>query len=445
MSDRKMFINTEKELLIKNLFYSAQDKKLFKMFDKQLAQQRFTNISILSSNENILNLSAISITINDLRNIVTKFLNTKKTATIFSGRSLYELVKFSNLSSQKINNSLSCQKISSLCNKLSDVSHETTHISFDFMILHIACNLITKISDADHKKELILLKKEVCHNLVAKKYLPEEKNKPNTYLCWIDMLLNLTISGDLSIDNYIAICNKIIALVYFYPDILWKISSASSYLLQISYFCDATCLRNFRRRILNSASTTNSNCEINEQKISNLLIQTLSNSNICKEDYYCLFANMLCFSQNNLEDKLYCLKIFHYLFYRHTIKNIFSYRHIRENLLNTLFKIIDNNDNTETDESSFLFLCKLLTDKENFESHFNNLYNAALFILKRIGNNPANTTPQKFYKYCNILDYLAKRNKLYTNVCLPEILANSNHQTKLIKKHLKTLTFKYSV
>ena len=124
MSDRKMFINTEKELLLKNLFYSAQDKKLFKMFDKQLAQQRFTNISILSSNENILNLSAISITINDLRNIVTKFLNTKKTATIFSGRSLYELVKFSNLSSQKINNSLSCQKISSLCNKLSDVSHE---------------------------------------------------------------------------------------------------------------------------------------------------------------------------------------------------------------------------------------------------------------------------------------------------------------------------------
>lgn len=445
MSDKEKIIDIEKELLLKNLFYSTQDKRLFKIFDKQLTQQRFTNVSLLSTNENILKLSAVNTTIKDLRDIITKFLNIKKISNIYSNRSLFELVKFSNLSSQKINSSLSSQKILPLCNKLSDVSHETTHISYDFMILHIVCNLIIKLSDANYKKNLNLLKKEICHNLITKIYLPEEKNKPNTYLCWIDMLLNLTISGDLSIDNYMAICNKIVSLTCFNSDILWKISSATSYLLQISYFCDATCLRNFRRNILNKASSENLIYGNDKQKISNLLIQILSKDAIIKEDYYCLFANLLDYGQNNSEDKLYCLKIFHYLFYRHTIKNIFSYRHIRESLLNTLFKIIDNNNDTKTTESSFLLLCKLLTDKESFEPHLSDIFNKALLILKKISNNYTATTPQKFYKYCNILDYLAKRNNFKTNIGLPEILANSCHQAKLIKKHLKTITFKYSV
>lgn len=438
-------VDIEKELLLKTLFYSSQDKKLFKIFDKQLTQQRFKNISLLSSNENILNLSAINTTTNELKDIIAKFISINKFSTICSGRSLYGIVKFSNLSSQKINNCLSSQKFLSLCNQLSTITHETKFISYDFMVLHIVCNLIIKITDSSYKKDLVLLKKVVCHNLVKKEYLPEEKNKPNTYLCWVDMLLNLTISNDLSIDNYISVCNKILSLTCFNTDILWKISSATSYLLQISYFCDATCLRNFRRTILNKASSETLIYGNDKQKISNLLIQTLSKNVINKEDYYCLFANLMNFSQNNLENKLYCFKIFHYLFYRHTIKSIFSYRYIRENFLNTLFKIINTNNNIEIAESSFLFLCKLLSDKENFELHLNDLFDKALLLLKKISDNGAVITPQKFYKYCNILEYLVKRNNFKTDVSLSDVLANSYHQTKLIKKHLKYPTFKYSV
>lgn len=438
-------VDIEKELLLKNLFYSSQDKKLFKLFDKQLTQQRFTNISLLSSNENILNLAATKTTTKDLKDIVAKFINIKKVSAIYSGRSLYEIVKFSNLSSQKINNCLSSQKFLPLCNKLSDVSHETKYISYDFMLLHIICNLIIKTSNSSYKKNLILLKKEICHNLTTKEYLLEEKHKPNAYLCWIDMLLNLTICGDLSVDHYITICNKILSLTCFNTDILWKISSATSYLLQISYFCDATCLRTFRRNILNKASSENFAYGNDKQKISTLLIQTLSKNSICKEDYYCLFANLMNFSQISLENKLYCFKIFHYLFYRHTMKNLFSYRHIRENFLNTLFKITDNNDNIEIIENSFLFLCKLLSDKENFELYLNDLFEKALWLLKKISDNYTFITPQKFYKYCNILEYLVKRNNFKTDVSLSDVLANSYHQTKLIKKHLKYPTFKYSV
>ena len=445
MSDREQVLDIEKELLIKNLFQSSQDKKLFKTIDKQLAQQYFNNIVTLSSNENILNLNAANMTTNELNGIINKFINIKNISSVFSGRSIYEVVKFSNLSAQKINKVLSPQKIISICDKLSAVSHETKYISFDFLVLRITDNFLFKITDYASKKALTLLKKETCHNLITKKYQPEEKNKINTYLCWVDSLLNLTIADNLSVDEYITVCNKIIELTPLSSDLLWKISSATSLLLQNPQFFDANNLRNFKRNLQKKATSDSFVNEYNQNKTTDLLVQTLAKNIINKEDYYYLFSNLKSLAENNSNNKLYCLKICHYLFYRHTIKNLFSYRYIRENFLKTLFDILTDDDDIEATEASFLFLCKLLTDKENFEIHFNIVFEKALYLLKKISNTYSIITSQKFYKYCNILDYLAKKNHISSNISLTDILANPYRPIKTIQRHIKSSAFKYSV
>ena len=445
MSDREQVLDIEKELLIKNLFQSSQDKKLFKTLDKQLTQQYFTNVTTLSSNENILNLNAVTTTTSELNSVINKFLNIKNISAVFSGRSIYEIVKLSNLPAQKINKVLSPQKIISICDKLSAVSHETKYISFDFLILRIADNFLFKITDHASKKVLTLLKKETKHNLIAKKYQPEKKNKTNTYLCWVDSILNLTIANTLSADEYITVCNKIINLTSPSSDLLWKMSSSASLLLQNSQFSDANNLRNFKRNLQKRATSDSSVNKYNQKKTTELLIQTLAKSIISKEDCYYLFNNLKVLAENNPSDKLYCLKICHYLFYRHTIKKLFSYRHIRENFLKTLFDIITDDDDIEAAETSFLFLCKLLTDKENFEIHFNIVFEKALYLLKKINNNHSIITPQKFYKYCNILDYLAKKNHIYLDLPLYNSLANSYRSIKTIQRHFKSSAFKYSV
>ena len=445
MSDKKQTNDVEKMLLLKNLFEQNQNKRMFKSLDTKLMQKRFANVVTLSTNENILNLNSQNITIKEIMEIINKFLKIKKISSVFSDRTIYEIVKLSNITSKRLLKSISSEKICLLCSKLSDVSHETKYISFDFLILHIVCNFISKISDVSARNKLITLKKETCDSLIKKDYQKENKNKPTNYLCWIDLLLNLTIARDLSINNYILVSNKICVLTPKNPDVLWKMISSASVLLQVSYFCDNSNLRNFKRNLLKKVDFESENYVYDQSKITELLLKTFAEQTIKKEDYYYLFTSLKSFSKNNTDDKLYCFNLLNYIFYRHTIKSIFSYRHIRENFLKTLFDIIDEDYNIEVNTLSFLFLCKLLIDKENFELYSNDLFNKAICLLKKISDDYNDISPQKFYKYCNILNYLTKWYNVNNTFSLSDVLANAYHQPKLIKKHLKTSTFKYSV
>jgi len=436
--------NVKINLFINDFFCRSQDKKLFKFLDKQIVKQRFYDVSSLSSDENILNLSAACMTNDELITIVKKFIITKNVTTNCSSRSIFEVIKISNLPAARLSRTFSSEQLLSLCDKLLNVSHETNLISYEFMALHIVRNLIIKNVCPQIKKDLCVVKKKICLNLTRKEYIPENKNKPNTYLCWIDTVFNLIMNDDLSADNYMLICNKIINLTNFSTDVLWKISTATALLLQDSRFCDVSSLRNFRRNIQKKALSICSSYTYKQEGITFLLIKTLAKNTINKEDYYHLFAYLKDFSKNNLDDHLYCIRLFYYIFYRQQAKNIFSYRHIRENFLNTLFEIICNNCNTDANTQSFLFLCCLLADKEHFELHKNDIFGNALDLLKKISNDTTNVTSQKFYKYCGLLDYLGRENHIATDY-FADILSNTYRQVKQIEKHLKGTKFKYSV
>ena len=319
MSDKKQTNDVEKMLLLKNLFEQNQNKRMFKSLDTKLMQKRFANVVTLSTNENILNLNSQNITIKEIMEIINKFLKIKKISSVFSDRTIYEIVKLSNITSKRLLKSISSEKICLLCSKLSDVSHETKYISFDFLILHIVCNFISKISDVSARNKLITLKKETCDSLIKKDYQKENKNKPTNYLCWIDLLLNLTIARDLSINNYILVSNKICVLTPKNPDVLWKMISSASVLLQVSYFCDNSNLRNFKRNLLKKVDFESENYVYDQSKITELLLKTFAEQTIKKEDYYYLFTSLKSFSKNNTDDKLYCFNLLNYIFYRSRI------------------------------------------------------------------------------------------------------------------------------
>ena len=73
---------------------------------------------------------------------------------------------------------------------LTDVSHETILISNDFLILRVSDNLIlNNESDKDIVKDFSTLKNSILKKMSSFSYSKESREKENTYLCWIDMIL----------------------------------------------------------------------------------------------------------------------------------------------------------------------------------------------------------------------------------------------------------------
>lgn len=80
-------------------------------------------------------------------------------------------------------------------------------------------------------------------------YSKESREKENTYLCWIDMILQKVIVKELSVTNFIQICEQIFSLTTHTVYLYWKILNSINYLLlQRDYSAHAN-LRKYKTEI----------------------------------------------------------------------------------------------------------------------------------------------------------------------------------------------------
>lgn len=436
MIENKTILAIKKQLLTESFFKERRNKKLFRYLDEQVVKKCFANLCEQSTNENILNIETINLTKNEIIDIIDKFIQQRSFKYLVKKRYIFEIVKISNLPMQKISKIISKNKYMQLGKKLVLASEEIKYISFDFLILRILNNFILKMEDTAVIDYYSTLKKNILKRFMFYQYQHETKEKTSTYLCWVDLLLNATLEKNISAQDFICINKKIIDLTRCNIDLLWKISSSTSYLLQQDSFCDEHDLRNFRREILKKINTDYQFHNFKKNNVIDIMTSVLSKKTTCKEDFYQLFDAIKLFSQNSVSDKLFCFNLFWYIINQNKKTNIFSFRFIREYFLNTLFNIINNDDSVDVKIEEYLFLSMLLCNQDDFNIHQADIFERLMILLKDFNNSETTITSQLFYKFCDILDYLLTKIQNINHIDISAFLASNKRTELMIKKHL---------
>jgi len=435
-----MIINKEslsihKYLLIEKILNDKCNKKLFDSYDTLLTIKRFDDVKDLSLTENILSIGVINLKPVEISNIVNSFINIKQTAKINEKRNLYEILKISNLPTQKINNALNDSKLMLLGDKFQDVSCETNLLSIDFAILRALDNFILKVKNPAIKNNFNAKRKIIIRKIITNNYEPEIKEKKIIYLSWIDRVLTATINKEISLNDYITINKKIFNLIPDSLDLYWKILHSINYLCFHPCFDDSNILRKFRRSVLKIINNKYDLCTYDQSKTKDLTISILAEQDINKENFYYLFDVISILSKKTDDDKLFCLNILDYLIYLNQRQSIFHYRFIREAFLHTFLNLISINDNFQIQEKEINILIELFHIDIFFHLNRFDLFERMINILRCIKKYNDKNIQIKFYKYCDILDYILTYNKDIKKPDWATIFSCTKDEYKKISKH----------
>lgn len=243
-------ISAKRYMLIRNILDNSENKKFYNEMDALLLKKYFDNAYETSLLEDMYRINSSDISNKIIFNFLDNFELSVKNGTILKTRHLFELVKISSLPTAKLKKTFSteiCKKIAIL---LTDVSHETILISNDFLILRISENLIlTNESNKDIVNDFSILKNSILKKMSSFCYSKESREKENTYLCWIDMILQKVIVKELSVTNFIQICEQIFSLTTHTVYLYWKILNSINYLLLQRDYSAHTNLRKYKTEI----------------------------------------------------------------------------------------------------------------------------------------------------------------------------------------------------
>ena len=429
-------ISAKRYMLIRNILDSSENKKFYNEMDALLLKKYFDNAYETSLLEDMYRINSSDISNKIIFNFLDNFELSVKNGTILKTRHLFELVKISSLPTSKLKKTFTseiCKKIAIL---LTDVSHETILISNDFLILRVSDNLIlNNESDKDIVKDFSILKNSILKKMSSFSYSKESREKENTYLCWIDMILQKVIVKELSVTNFIQICEQIFSLTTHTVYLYWKILNSINYLLlQRDYSAHAN-LRKYKTEIEKIIEQKYINAQISIDELKNLLLTTLAKQQILKEDYYYLFDMMDIIVRSSCENKLFCLNLCEYLLYNNTKRFIFNYRFIRKYFIDIFLSWPKEKDTLPIKEKELHILINLLHTDVFFCFDRHRIVRAILYILKSINNNTCQLTHGNFYKYCEIIDYIMAKNP---DLCFPNIIdflsANNDNKQKIAKR-----------
>lgn len=274
-------ISAKRYMLIRNILDSSENKKFYNEMDALLLKKYFDNAYETSLLEDMYRINSSDISNKIIFNFLDNFELSVKNGTILKTRHLFELVKISSLPTSKLKKTFTseiCKKIAIL---LTDVSHETILISNDFLILRVSDNLIlNNESDKDIVKDFSTLKNSILKKMSSFSYSKESREKENTYLCWIDMILQKVIVKELSVTNFIQICEQIFSLTTHTVYLYWKILNSINYLLlQRDYSAHAN-LRKYKTEIEKIIEQKYINAQISIDELKNLLLTTLAKQQI---------------------------------------------------------------------------------------------------------------------------------------------------------------------
>lgn len=433
MDADKEKIGLSKYLLIKNVLEKKENKKAFSYYDHLLIAKKFADTRELSVTENILTLDTINLTPGNITSIVNDFIKKADSPNFLKKSNLYELIKVSNLRSQKINKNISEKTFMLMGEKLASIFQKTTLISFDFAILRALDNFIIKTNKPAVKNYYNILKKDILRKMTNFSYQKEEREKQVTYFCWIDRVLNAVLNGEISLYEFMELDIKILKLIPNHLDACWKVLQTVNFLCFQPNYNDSNRLRKFKRDISGIIKKSYSTNNFSSDNVVELMINTLARENTYKEDFYYLFDAIKMLSEQTDEDKIFCLTLCEYILSVNERQNIFCYRFIREYFMNILDEMIKGEDNLKIKEKEADILISLFHEKSFFFLHRSDIFKKLVDIIRFF--NTDGITKNKFYKYCDMLDYMLFNNP---EIKSPEIIKtlsiNTGDMSKITKR-----------
>ena len=429
-----------KHFITYNTISSINDKTFYNSMDEGLIKKRFSNAYDLSTNEHIFKIDMFLISSKDVMRIVGDFLKVYSNKKIFQKRNLYEILKISNLSQEKLDKLYSSDKILNLINALNFVSRETKLISFDFLILRIFDNILKKAPyDFYNKDDIITSYNNLINKLKKFQYIKDEKEVETNYLCWIDRLLTCVVEKEISSEDFKVICNKIIDTTTHTIYLYWKILNSISYLLLQKEFSSHKILREYKSEIEKIIEEKYCLLNISLEELKNLTISTLAKDFPEKEDFYYLFDLIAITASKSSEDKDFCLDLCLYIVHYDAKYNIFSYRFIRKYFIDMVFKIIRNFDSIDIKNKELLLLIKMFHIDYFFSFYKKDIFLSIVNILKNIiiFNNNIKLTNKNFYKYLDVVDYILYTNDDLDDNNIIEYLCFNKETSNKISKHFE--------
>lgn len=394
-----------------SIINDKQDAYFVRELDALLLKKRFDNAYELSLTENIIHVSSHNLTNTTIKKIINDFLKTAAAIPITDNRSLYEIVKISNLTSEKLEKAIDFDMHKKLISVLDNVSHETSLISFDFLILRIYDNMMLKSSVLGIKKEYAKAKHNILKKIINFNYKKETREKETTFLCWADRILCAVINKEISPNDFVVISKKIFGLtiksVYFY----WKVLHSINYILLQQDFSANADLRTFKKEVLKKIDDLYNAVDMNIDEIKELTASTLAKKSPSKEDFYYLFDILKITSQKSEEHKFFCVKLCKYIIKSNHQHNIFCYRFIRKYFIETFFDILKNpisNINIKVEEISSLI--SLFHIDTYFCFNRAEIFANIVEKLKAVNDGTTKLTYHNFYKFCDSLDYIMSEN-----------------------------------
>lgn len=432
-------ISLQKYTILSTILADKNNKKFNKELDNLLTQKRFDNAHELSLNENIFNINSFALTSKNITEIVNNFISKAHSHTVLQKRSIFEIVKISNLPINRLKKAITEKKYLCLAVALCFVSRETNLISFDFLILRIADNIIIKNKQTEIVKEYQKIRSNIFQKfIICNTYNSEKREKETIFLCWIDRLLLAVNNNEINVESYISICNKILEIIdsrhiYLY----WKILHAVNYLLLQQEFSTNALLRKYKRIILNKIEENYIELNLSKEELKDKVIGILSKEKTNKEDYYYLFDLIKITSEKSVEDKQHCLNLCKYIIQQNTKQNIFCFRFIRKYFIETIFKMLKNNDSFQIKEIELQILLLLFHIDAYFCFNKQDIFKNIVFVLKGMNNSDTKLTLNNFYRYCHAIDYIMSANLDIKNLNIIDDLSNNNADKKRLSKYFQ--------
>jgi len=425
-------INDKKNYNIYKII-NIENKKFNTNLNEKVIKRKCNNVASLSTNEIVLKNQKENISIKQCIKILKKFLDTPVDDNFIYKRNLFEILKISFFYKEKINLIFNLDNYLLLNDKLKNVSHETCYFSVDFIILTIIDNIISKCDNIDVIKIYKENKKNILNNLCIKNFIEEDKNREYIYVSWINRLSKELLIDEISPNQFINICKKIITTVdcyeYFYENLYSILEYLIKNNIKNSNIIDYK--NTIKDIIINKKIYTN----IDVKKLENIAIYTLSNDVEDIKSYENLFYVIKNINLANHEIMEYVISLCGYILFYDKKYNIFYNKDIRRLYIETILFISNKNNFTDLNVDILILLIKILHTDYFFTFNKNDLIKSIVDVLIKQNKSEIKLTMNNYYKFCDVLDYFIFNNYKTTNFeYINKLILNSSNIKKIFDR-----------
>ena len=416
-----------------NITSNKEYHKLFDKIDKMLVKQKFANTYEASVFENSIKIHRDTIDVSEINKIINNFVNAVKENKDIKNINFNEILQITNISCELLNKYSSSINFNILETYLYNVSHETTYISQDFLILKITDNLLHKnIIDLENKEIYKSIKTYVLKKMQYFNYLAEQKDREENFLCWIDRLILAVQNNEINSDEFYTIINRILNLITPTSLVYLKTINAVNYVLIIE---KNPMLNEFKLQLEEIIKRKND--VFTETNIEHLIIKIFSQRDIETEHLIYLFTSLINIVKIFPESKPSCIAYFRYIVYYNKRCALFEDTDARKSFLENISSLVNKKDVLSIKLKTLNLIIESLHVEHFFVNHRKTILNTLLHSLKNINDGKTRLSQTNFYKYCDFIDFLIYSNPELKVGNIVEYLSFKKGDESRIAKHFQ--------